>query len=64
MSLTRRHLYFNLLITDYMKKLKLKDLKLQSFVTGMDVHASDTAKGGSNQSCRSCVDGCPTGLIC
>jgi len=39
-----------------MKKLKLNELKIQSFVTKLEEPMSDTVKGGSLQ--VSCFDNC------
>ncbi|MFA0960575.1 pinensin family lanthipeptide [Roseivirga sp. BDSF3-8] len=47
-----------------MKKMRLNDLKLSSFVTGMEANISKTAKGGGktdqNDTNCSAVDICPT----
>ena len=51
-----------------MKKLKLNDLKLQSFVTGMQTELSMTAKGGKKTDLQdtncSAVDRCASTRGC
>ncbi|MGB3468105.1 MAG: pinensin family lanthipeptide [Cyclobacteriaceae bacterium] len=47
-------------------KLKLNDLRLKSFVTGMDAKLEETVKGGissSPEELRSVRELCPTNLI-
>ncbi|MGB3182188.1 MAG: pinensin family lanthipeptide [Cyclobacteriaceae bacterium] len=51
-----------------MKRMKLNELKLKSFVTRMDVNISKTAKGGAETDLQdtncSAVDKCPSGRGC
>jgi hypothetical protein len=49
-----------------MKKLKLNELKLQSFVTGMNNNLADAAKGGNNTNNKQCsaIDACPSQRGC
>lgn len=49
-----------------MKKLKLNELKLQSFVTGLAADTVNTAKGGGNTNNQKCsaLDKCPSQRGC